>query len=133
MPVEAASGNQRDKIQKREKRKEHTRQVVGSGENQGMEKVLQPSSRQMELLAKLEARAKECPGLYPLKTAEDFRRVAADHAGAEDEEVCRVLEGMWRRPDEAIQLNAQSLIRRGHGLADQKVEERRKDGTSRRG
>jgi hypothetical protein len=52
--------------------------------------------------------------------------------GGEDEEVCRVLEGMWRRPDEAVQLNAQSLIGRGHGLADQKVGERKKDGTSRR-
>jgi len=107
--------------------------VIGSGENQGMENVLQPSSRQIELLAKLEARAKECPGLYPLKTAGDFRRVAVDHVGEEDEEVCRVLEGMWRRPDEAVQLNAQSLIGRGHGLADQEVEERKKGETSRRG
>jgi hypothetical protein len=98
-----------------------------------MENALQPSSRQMELLAKLEARAKECPGLYPLKTAEDFRRVAVDHVGVSDEEVCRVLEGMWRRPDDAIQLNAQSLIGRGHGLADQEEKERKKGGTSRRG
>jgi len=107
--------------------------MIGSGETQGMENVLQPSSRQMELLAKLEARAKECPGLYPLKTAGDFRRVAVDHVGGEDDEVCRVLEGMWRRPDEAVQLNAQSLIGRGHGLADQEVEERKKGDTSRRG
>ena len=98
-----------------------------------MKNVLQPSSRQMELLAKLEARSKECPGLYPLKTAGDFLRVAVDHAGGEDGEVCRVLEGMWRRPDEAVQLNAQSLIGRGHGLADQKMEEPKKGGTSRRG
>jgi len=107
--------------------------VVWSEENKGVENILQSSCRQMELLAKLEARAKECPGLYPLKTAEDFRRVAVDHVGVEDEEVCRVLEGMWRRPDEAVQLNAQSLIGRGHGLVDQKVEERKKGGSSRRG
>jgi len=98
-----------------------------------MKNALHPSSRQMELLAKLEARAKECPGLYPLKTAEDFRRVAVDHAGVADEKVCRVLEGMWRRPDEAVQLNAQSLIGRGHGLADQEEEERRRGGASIRG
>ena len=98
-----------------------------------MENALHSSSRQMELLAKLEARAKECPGLYPLKTAEDFRRVAVDHAGVADEEVCRVLEGMWRRPDEAVQLNAQSLIGRGHGLEDQKVEAQKNRRTSRRG
>ncbi|NBV96893.1 MAG: hypothetical protein EBT30_05000 [Verrucomicrobia bacterium] len=91
------------------------------------------SCRQAELLAKLEARARECPGLYPLTTAEDFRRVAVDHAGAGDEEVCRVLEGMWRRPDEAVQLNAQSLIGRGHGLADRKGEEERRGGTANEG
>jgi hypothetical protein len=41
-----------------------------------------------------------------------------DHAGGEDEAICRVLEAMWQRPDEAVQLNAQSLIGRGQGLAD---------------
>jgi hypothetical protein len=44
--------------------------------------------------------------------------VAVDHAGGEDEAICRVLEAMWQRPDEAVQLNAQSLIGRGQGLAD---------------
>lgn len=83
-----------------------------------MEKISEPSPRQVELLAKLESRSKECPGLYPFKMGEDFRRVAVDHAGGEDEAVCRVLEAMWHRPDEAVQLNAQSLIGRGQGLAD---------------
>ena len=83
-----------------------------------MKDVHKPSFRQLELLAKLESRSKECPGLYPLKTGEDFRRVAVDHAGGEDEAICRVLEAMWQRPDEAVQLNAQSLIGRGQGLAD---------------
>lgn len=83
-----------------------------------MKDIHTPSSRQRELLAKLESRAKDCPGLYPLKTGEDFRRVAVDHAGGEDEAICRVLEAMWQRPDEAVQLNAQSLIGRGQGLAD---------------
>jgi hypothetical protein len=62
--------------------------------------------------------------LYPLKTMEDFRRVAVDHAGGDDEAICRVLEAMWKRPDEAVQLNAQSLIGRGQGLADREVGRR---------
>ena len=89
-----------------------------------MKDIHTPSSRQRELLAKLELRSKECPGLYPLKTGEDFRRVAVDHAGGEDEAICRVLEAMWQRPDEAVQLNAQSLIGRGQGLADREVGRR---------
>jgi hypothetical protein len=89
-----------------------------------------PSFRQLELLAKLESRSKKCPGLYPLKTKEDFRRVAADHSGGEDEAVCRVLEAMWQRPDEAVQLNAQSLIGRGQGLADREVAKRASAGSS---
>ena len=89
-----------------------------------MKDVHKPSLRQLELLAKLESRSKECPGLYPLKTGEDFRRVAVDHSGGEDEAVCRVLEAMWKRPDEAVQLNAQSLIGRGQGLADQEFGRR---------
>lgn len=89
-----------------------------------MEDGARQSARQKELLGKLAARAKECPGLYPLKTAEDFRRVAADHAGEEDEAVCRVLEAMWQRPDESVQLNAQSLIGRGEGLAERREKEK---------
>ena len=49
--------------------------------------------------------------------------------GGEDEAVCRVLEAMWHRPDEAVQLNAQSLIGRGHGLVGQE-EEKRKAGAA---
>ena len=71
--------------------------------------------RQEELLAKLTARAVSCPGLYPFHGAADFLRVAQDHAGTEPAGVCRVLEALWQRPDEAIQLNAQSLIQRGKG------------------
>ena len=72
--------------------------------------------RRDELLAKLAARAETCPGLYPLHKKEDFLRVAQDHAAEGVEDLCRILEVMWQRPEEAVQLNAQSLIRRGHGL-----------------
>lgn len=74
------------------------------------------AQRRDELLAKLAARAEACPGLYPLHKAEDFLRVAEDHTKEGIEGICRVLEAMWQRPEEAVQLNAQSLIRRGQGL-----------------
>lgn len=74
------------------------------------------SQRRAELLAKLEARALSCPGLYPVKTREDFLRLAIDHSSGSEEAVCQVLEVLWRRPDEALQMNAQSLILRGQGL-----------------
>ena len=74
------------------------------------------AERRDRLLAKLAARAESCPGLYPLSKAEDFLRVAQDHSGEGMEGLCRVLEAMWQRPEEAVQLNAQSLIRRGQGL-----------------
>ena len=73
------------------------------------------AQRRDELLAKLAARAEACPGLYPLHKAEDFLRVAEDHAKEGIEGICRVLEAMWQRPEEAVQLNAQSLIRNGKG------------------
>lgn len=57
-----------------------------------------------------------CPGLYPVKTREDFLRLATDYGTGGEESICQVLEVLWRRPDEAVQMNAQSLIRRGHGL-----------------
>ena len=89
----------------------------GDGEDTQMsEKQEVASVRRMELLAKLVARAKECPGLYPIREEADFLRLAMDHAGQGEEEICLVLESVWRRPDEAVQLNAQSLIRRGLGL-----------------
>lgn len=72
--------------------------------------------RRDELLAKLAARSEACPGLYPLRKAEDFLRVAQDHAKEGMEDLCRVLEAMWQRPEDAVQLNAQSLIARGQGL-----------------
>ncbi len=72
--------------------------------------------RRDELLAKLAARAASCPGLYPFREMADFLRVAQDQAGEKAESVCHFLEVMWRRPEEAVQLNAQSLIRRGQGL-----------------
>jgi len=71
--------------------------------------------RKEELLAKLEERARACPGLYPVRTRDDFLRLAIDHAKGTDEAVCQILEEIWRRPDEAVQINAQSLIRRGKG------------------
>lgn len=85
-------------------------------EHEGMEKDgMSFSARRQELLVKLEERSRECLGLYPFRVAEEFLRVAMDHGGPEDEGICGVLEAMWRRPDEAVQLYAQSLIRRGEG------------------
>ena len=80
-----------------------------------MENGREWSQRRDELLARLEARAVSCPGLYPFRAAGDFLRVAQDHAGQKAEEVWRILEIMWQKPEEAVQLNAQSLIRRGEG------------------
>lgn len=81
-----------------------------------MENGVTWNQRRDDLLAKLAARAASCPGLYPFQAAEDFFRVARDHAGEMPEDLCRILEAMWQRPEEAVQLNAQSLIRRGQGL-----------------
>jgi len=78
------------------------------------------AQRKEELLAKLEERAMACPGLYPVQTREDFLRLAIDHAKGGDELVCQILEEIWRRPDEALQINAQSLIRRGMGWGNEK-------------
>lgn len=88
----------------------------GGEDTQMSEKQEVASVRRMELLAKLVARAKECPGLYPIREEADFLRLAMDHAGQGEEGICLVLESVWRRPDEAVQLNAQSLIRRGLGF-----------------
>jgi len=88
----------------------------GGEDTQMSEKQEVASVRRMELLAKLVARAKECPGLYPIREEADFLRLAMDHAGQGEKEICLVLESVWRRPDEAVQLNAQSLIRRGLGF-----------------
>lgn len=71
--------------------------------------------RRDELVAKLAVRATQCPGLYPFCEAGEFLRVARDHAGHGDEAVCRLLERMWQNPEEALQLNSQSLIRQGKG------------------
>lgn len=79
--------------------------------------------RRDELAAKLAQRAASCPGLYPFREAADFLRVAQDQAGDQAEEVCRVLEAMWQRPDEAVQLNAQSLIQRGKGWGNAEGKE----------
>ena len=81
-----------------------------------METAIDWLRRQEELLAKLAARAATCPGLYPIREAAEFLRVAMDHAGQEPEAVCKILEILWQRPEEAFQFNAQSLIRRGRGL-----------------
>lgn len=76
--------------------------------------------RKDELLEKLEERAVSCPGLYPVRTRAEFLRLAIDHAKGNDEAVCQILEEIWRRPDEALQMNAQSLIRRGMGWGEEK-------------
>ena len=52
--------------------------------------------RKEELLAKLEERAVSCPGLYPVRSREDFLRIAIDHAKGSDEAVCRILEEIWK-------------------------------------
>ena len=80
-----------------------------------MEREISWIARRDELLAKLVHRAASCPGLYPFREAADFLRVAQDQAGDGLETVCQLLEAMWQRPEEAVQLNAQSLIRRGQG------------------
>ena len=81
-----------------------------------MEREVSWVARRDELVAKLAQRAASCPGLYPFREAADFLRVAQDQAGDEAESVCQLLEAMWQRPEEAVQLNAQSLIRRGGGF-----------------
>ena len=90
--------------------------VATSGrEYRGMETGSVWLRRQEELVAKLAARAASCPGLYPFREAADFLRVAQDHAGSGPTEVCRILETLWQHPEQAVQLNAQSLIQRGKG------------------
>lgn len=81
-------------------------------------------ARRDELVAKLVQRAANCPGLYPFQEAVDFLRVAQDQAEDEVESVCRLLEAMWQRPEAAVQLNAQSLIRRGQGFKKAESEKR---------
>ena len=95
-----------------------TRPASG-GEHPAVENRTHWLRRQDELLTKLAARAGSCPGLYPFREVADFLRVAQDHAGTEPEGICRVLETLWQHPDEAVQLNAQSLIRRGQGLKNE--------------
>jgi len=97
-----------------------------------MENGREWSQRRDELLARLEARAVSCPGLYPFRAAGDFLRVAQDHAGQKAEEVCRILEAMWLRPEEAVQLNAQSLIQRGGGFKKVESEKRNSEKMSER-
>ena len=89
-----------------------------------MERKISWIARRDELVAKLVQRAASCPGLYPFREAADFLRVAQDQAGDEVESVCRLLEAMWQRPEEAVQLNAQSLIRRGGGFKKAEGENR---------
>jgi len=91
-----------------------------------MEREVSWVVRRDELVAKLAQRAASCPGLYPFQEAADFLRVAQDQAGAEAESVCRLLEAMWQRPEEAVQLNAQSLIRNGKGWKKTEAGEPRK-------
>ncbi|NBS54372.1 hypothetical protein EBT23_02220 [bacterium] len=89
--------------------------AASGGEHRDMESGTDWLSRQDELLRKLAARAASCPGLYPVREADDFLRVATDHAGPGPAEVCRILEALWQHPEQAVQMNAQSLIQRGKG------------------
>ena len=95
------------------------------GENRPMERQISWSQRREELIAKLVRRATDCPGLYPFREAADFLRVSQDQAGGDAEAVCRILEAMWQRPEEAVQLNSQSLIRRGKGWNETERENRK--------
>lgn len=83
--------------------------------------------RKEELLAKLEQRAAACPGLYPVRTRDDFLRLALDHGTGGVESLCQILESMWHRPEEAVQMNAQSLIRRGQGWREEADLRKRQD------
>lgn len=87
--------------------------------------------RKEELLVKLEERARACPGLYPVRTREEFLRLAMDQAGEGDAWICQILEGMWRRPDEVLQIHAQSLIQRGLGWGNEKVGDGKPDQATR--
>ena len=89
-----------------------------------MEREVSWIARRDELVAKLAQRAASCPGLYPFREAADFLRVAQDQAGTNAASVCELLEAMWQRPEEAVQLNAQSLIRRGEGFKKAESEKR---------
>jgi len=82
--------------------------------------------RALELSQKLDSRAHACPGLYPVRDAADFLRIASDRLPMEnptatlhdfsDEELkqlCLWLEKMLHHPETSLQINALSLIRRG--------------------
>lgn len=82
--------------------------------------------RAMELSQKLHARAHACPGLYPVREASDFLRIAADRlveekpaltldlfSSEELKQLCLWLEKMLHHPESSQQINALSLIRRG--------------------
>lgn len=73
------------------------------------------TERVNQLLSQLEERARQCPGLYPVKTAGDFLRMVRDCMEKVDspEETALWLEQLWHNPELSYQLNAQSLIRRG--------------------
>jgi hypothetical protein len=76
------------------------------------------TQRVQQLLTQLEERARQCPGLYPVRTSDDFKRIVSDFlerqnsASPSPEETANWLEQIWRQPELAYQLNAQSLIRR---------------------
>jgi len=70
------------------------------------------------LLEKLEKRALQCPGLYPVRSSADFKRIVSefllhqrDPESVTEEETASWLEQIWRHPELAYQLNSQSLIR----------------------
>ncbi|MEM9444991.1 MAG: hypothetical protein AAGA18_06530 [Verrucomicrobiota bacterium] len=87
-----------------------------------------------KILQKLEQRALQAPGLYPIKRGQDFLSIVThglekylnrplgiklDELKISDKIlVVDWLEDLWRCPERAIQLNAQFLIDKGKGLSN---------------
>ena len=87
-----------------------------------------------KLLQKLEQRAVHAPGLYPIKRSGDFLSIVIHGLEkhlerdlgenframtvSDKQLVADWLEDLWRRPEGAIQLNAQYLIDKGKGFTN---------------
>ncbi|MEM9399156.1 MAG: hypothetical protein AAF984_03030 [Verrucomicrobiota bacterium] len=87
------------------------------------------------LLQKLEVKASQAPGLYPVKKREEFLKIAVavmskfmaldlkmnlqykDYPLSVKEHLANWLEDIFRQPEGAYQLNAQSLIGEGKGFS----------------
>jgi len=76
-----------------------------------------PEARRIQhLLTQLTTRAVRCPGLTPLREADDFLALARWHAGTrEDGPVATALECLWRHPEEASCWINRLLLQSGAG------------------